>query len=108
MSPAPAFGCGSRKETLGAVSRPDLTLSISAGHRFLILFQRAWHEVLELVDTSRIGRVSGHQFRRLLAVLCFHHPLPKRYRFTRIVAGPRHILQADLISFKFVLPAEGQ
>src|SRR5207245_10022065 len=69
VSAAPRCGCGSRKESLGAVSRPYLTLSISAGHRYLILLQRAWHEVLELVHTSRIGWVSRHQFRRLLAVL---------------------------------------
>ena len=63
---------------------------LMAGCRFLILLQRPGHEILELADTSRIGRVSRHQFRRLLAVLCFQHPFPKRYRLTRIVAGPRH------------------
>src|ERR1700737_3179503 len=85
-----------------------LALAITAGYRFLILLQRAGHEILELADTRRIGRVGRHQFRRLLAVLCFHHPFPKRYRLPRIVAGPRHILEADLIRFKFVLSAEGQ
>jgi hypothetical protein len=55
--------------------RPDKTsfyfraLTSASSHRLLVLLHCAWQEVLELADSSRVGRVRRHQFSWLLAGL---------------------------------------
>jgi len=41
-------------------SLPSALGILMASYRFLILLQRPGHEILELADTSRIGRVRRH------------------------------------------------
>ena len=92
----------SKSSSINRISGPPRLLS-AAG--LLILGHRFRHESFQVLDTSRVGRVSRGKF----GSLCFAgaaHAFPEGNRLVRIISGSSHVEQAHFVRFSFVFATE--
>src|SRR5262245_35191495 len=57
---------------------------------------------LDALDPMRVARVIAEELRWLVPLGCAPHALPEGHRLMRVVPGPRHIDQADVIRLGFL------
>src|SRR5262249_27026885 len=60
----------------------------------------------DAIDAVSVARMVAEDLRRLLPLRRAQHPLPKRERLVRVVAGPRHVDEPDVVGFGLLRAAE--